>query len=80
MSHHVKKLMYTVRVDEADQFFNDSTGYGQDGEMDARGPWNQGAEWQLIEGLAFQDADMNPGKFAPIASVDQARDRTKVSR
>ena len=25
-----------------DQFFNDSTGEGDDGEFDARGPWNQG--------------------------------------
>src|SRR5918996_3882673 len=30
-----------------DQFFNDSTGSGEDGEIDARGPWNQGDEWQL---------------------------------
>src|SRR5712691_1126944 len=25
-----------------DQFFNDSTGAGDDGEIDARGPWNEG--------------------------------------
>jgi len=37
-----------------DQFFNDSTGEGEDGEIDARGPWNQGAEWQLVEAPAFQ--------------------------
>jgi Mn-containing catalase len=46
-----------------DQFFNDSTGEGQDGEIDARGPWNQGAAWQLIEGPAFQDAGVNPRKL-----------------
>ena len=28
-----------------DQFFNDSTGEGEDGEIDARGPWNDGGEW-----------------------------------
>ena len=27
-----------------DQFFNDSTGAGEDGEIDARGPWNQGED------------------------------------
>ena len=27
-----------------DQFFNDSTGAGDDGEIDARGPWNEGDE------------------------------------
>ena len=26
-----------------DQFFNTSTGHGEDGEVDARGPWNEGA-------------------------------------
>jgi Mn-containing catalase len=59
-----------------DQFFNDSTGDGQDGEIDARGPWNQGAEWQLIEGPAFQDAGVNPRKFAAVASVDDRSTNT----
>ena len=31
------------------QYFNDSTGTGDQGERDARGPWNQGGEWELIE-------------------------------
>ena len=38
-----------------DQFFNDSTGIGEDGEIDARGPWNEGDEWERIEAPAFQD-------------------------
>ena len=42
-----------------DQFFNDSTGSGDDGEIDARGPWNQGKEWQFVEAPAF--ADMRQG-------------------
>ena len=37
-----------------DQFFNDSTGSGQDGEVDARGPWNEGGDWQRVEAPAFQ--------------------------
>jgi Mn-containing catalase len=53
-----------------DQFFNDSTGEGQDGEIDARGPWNQGAEWQFIEAPAFQDAGVHDGNVAAVASVD----------
>src|SRR5215813_11301861 len=28
--------------DLVDQYFNDSTGEGDDGEIDARGPWNEG--------------------------------------
>src|SRR5688572_1762713 len=37
-----------------DQFFNDSTGTGEDGEIDATGPWNEGGEWQRVEAPAFQ--------------------------
>jgi Mn-containing catalase len=38
-----------------DQFFNDSTGTGEDGEIDARGPWNDGGDWERVESPAFQD-------------------------
>jgi Mn-containing catalase len=38
-----------------DQFFNDSTGQGDDGEIDARGPWNEGGEWEFVEAPAFQE-------------------------
>ncbi|MCU1383031.1 MAG: non-heme manganese-containing catalase [Acidobacteria bacterium] len=38
-----------------DQFFNDSTGIGDEGEIDARGPWNEGGEWTFVEAPAFQD-------------------------
>jgi Mn-containing catalase len=37
-----------------DQFFNTSTGAGEEGEVDARGPWNQGGDLQLVEAPAFQ--------------------------
>ena len=37
-----------------DQYFNDSTGVGQRGEIDERGPWNQGGTWELVEAPAFQ--------------------------
>ena len=38
-----------------DQFFNDSTGTGEDGEIDARGPWNEGGDWTRVEAPAFQN-------------------------
>jgi Mn-containing catalase len=38
-----------------DQFFNDSTGEGDQGEVDARGPWNEGGEWEFVEAPAFQE-------------------------
>jgi Mn-containing catalase len=38
-----------------DQYFNDSTGVGDRGEPDARGPWNSGDSWAFVEAPAFQE-------------------------
>jgi Mn-containing catalase len=38
-----------------DQFFNDSTGQGDLGEVDGRGPWNEGQSWEFVEAPAFKD-------------------------
>jgi Mn-containing catalase len=35
------------------QFFNDSTGAGDEGEIDTRGPWNQGGEWEFMTSPAL---------------------------
>ena len=32
-----------------DEYFNDSTGTGDDGESDSRGPWNEGGQWRIVE-------------------------------
>src|SRR5579863_9944360 len=32
-----------------DEYFNDSTGVGDEGETDARGPWNTGGKWKIVE-------------------------------
>jgi Mn-containing catalase len=37
------------------QYFNDSTGTGDRGEPDARGPWNEGGDWELVQAPAFQE-------------------------
>ena len=34
------------------QFFNDSTGEGDQGEADARGPWNEGNGFEYVEAPA----------------------------
>jgi len=34
-----------------DQFFNDSTGMGEHGEIDTRGPWNEGNGWVFTPSL-----------------------------
>ena len=38
-----------------DQYFNDSTGEGNHGEVDSRGPWNEGEPWEYVEAPAFQE-------------------------
>src|SRR6186997_1260872 len=38
-----------------DQYFNDSTGEGEDGEVDVRGPWNSGDAFNTVEAPAFRD-------------------------
>ena len=37
------------------QFFNDSTGTGDEGEIDTRGPWNEGGDWEFVSSPAIQD-------------------------
>src|SRR6185312_4086181 len=32
-----------------DEYFNDSTGEGDEGETDATGPWNEGGNWKIVE-------------------------------
>jgi Mn-containing catalase len=35
------------------QFFNDSTGAGDEGEIDTRGPWNEGGDWEFMASPAL---------------------------
>lgn len=37
------------------KYFDDSTGKGDHGEVDARGPWNEGNNWEYVEAPAAQD-------------------------
>ena len=39
------------------QYFDDSTGMGDRGEPNARGPWNEGGDWELVEAPAFKEVD-----------------------
>jgi Mn-containing catalase len=36
------------------QYFDDSTGTGDDGEQNAHGPWNTGGDWKIVEAPAFK--------------------------
>lgn len=42
------------------QFFNDSTGSGDNGEIDTRGPWNEGSDWVFTESPAIQAGEPGP--------------------
>ena len=55
-----------------DQFFNDSTGQGDQGEIDARGPWNEGEEWEFIEAPAFQTSGTFTGTRRSMPAVLRA--------
>jgi Mn-containing catalase len=37
-----------------DEYFKDSTGTGQEGESEMRGPWNEGGNWRVIEAPQLQ--------------------------
>lgn len=39
------------------QFFNDSTGSGDEGEIDTRGPWNEGGDWEFVDAPALSVTD-----------------------
>src|SRR5690349_22964220 len=56
-----------------DQYFNDSTGTGDRGEPDARGPWNEGNGWEFVEAPAFQQfrsADTGERETAKVGAGD----------
>jgi Mn-containing catalase len=37
------------------KYMDDSTGEGDNGEINARGPWNEGGDWETVEAPAFKD-------------------------
>jgi Mn-containing catalase len=54
-----------------DQFFNDSTGEGDDGEIDTRGPWNEGEGWEFVEApaaRALQEIETGDGEIHAASS------------
>ena len=60
-----------------DQFFNDSTGTGEHGEIDIRGPWNEGNGWVFTESPAIQ---AEPGASAILTeSSPQAGSAERLS-
>jgi len=60
------------------QYFNDSTGTGEDGEIDARGPWNEGGSWEFVEAPAFQALRAGAGPAVDDRSTNTAAEPTIV--
>src|SRR5579862_4012408 len=53
-----------------DQYFNDSTGTGDEGETDALGPWNEGEPWEFVESPALQAGDAAPSIVAESSPLE----------
>jgi manganese catalase len=70
----IGKIPPTPRL--VNQFFNDSTGVGEDGEIDARGPWNQGTDLELVESPAFRELRQAGGTEGGSAIDDRSTSRT----
>jgi Mn-containing catalase len=56
-----------------DQYFNDSTGEGDQGETDARGPWNDGGDWQIVEVPELKEGVENLEASHPQANSGRGR-------
>jgi Mn-containing catalase len=62
------------------QYFNDSTGTGDRGEPDARGPWNAGGEWEFVNAPAFEALrSRQAGTRTPSGESDEASDGSSRS-
>jgi Mn-containing catalase len=59
-----------------DQFFNTSTGQGEDGEIDARGPWNE--NFEFVEAPAFQEIANAVAESSEATGVDDRTTNTAL--
>jgi Mn-containing catalase len=63
-----------------DEYFDDSTGEGDHGERNARGPWNEGGDWKIVESPAFQpdiDAIVKSNADGSESSGSEAQGKTE---
>jgi Mn-containing catalase len=64
-----------------DQYFNDSTGQGEDGAVDMKGPWNSGGDWERVEAPAFTELrDKSSGERDPADTAASKPKHKAVSR
>jgi Mn-containing catalase len=66
-----------------DKYFNDSTGVGDEGETDARGPWNEGGDWKFVESPELeQGVEAHTGKTVAKTRKDDVEEggKTRVKK
>ncbi|HZQ68603.1 MAG TPA: manganese catalase family protein [Terriglobales bacterium] len=56
-----------------DQYFKDSTGTGDEGETEARGPWNEGENWKIIEAPQLAQGTNGHGTKPGKRELDEQR-------
>jgi len=61
------------------QFYNDSTGAGDMGEIDTRGPWNQGDDWQFVQSPVLRQNGGDGSHAGSAADEGEGRDMSLES-
>jgi Mn-containing catalase len=64
-----------------DEYFNDSTGKGDEGETDARGPWNEGGGWKIVEQPALEKGveNLENENGKKLTKIDDKKTKVKKS-
>ncbi len=62
------------------QYFNDSTGTGDQGEKDLTGPWNSGSDWERVDAPAFAELRDSESGEREAASHNGSRGTPKGAR
>jgi Mn-containing catalase len=63
-----------------DEYFNDSTGVGNEGESDARGPWNEGGKWRIVDPPQLQQGVEGQSGKATASNAKPAGEETAKAR
>jgi len=59
-----------------DEYFNDSTGQGDQGEKDATGPWNQGGAWKVRD---FHEIEQGVEKIDSLRFGEETKRTERIS-
>jgi Mn-containing catalase len=62
------------------QYFNGSTGDGDRGEIDARGPWNEGGDWEVVQSAVVNGHGEEASPGAEMQTEASEADEPEVVR